>query len=390
VKKYFALWALLLCGLLCLTQADAFFQSRDSNYNVAISGGAPAFTGPGDIVTGWDFWFGLRAFSSATRGNALVNVCNVPNSTCADFSSAPTTGNLVFADIGGVPCTASVVSGTYNSTTGAVVLTISASMNLGNENGFALSAMTGTNAATNLNITSSPFPLTTTSGTSGTTVTFTAATGLTLTITGGTISACTVQTWHDQSGSARDATQTTLNSRGVLVANCIGSLPCVTGPLDSGAVADLGYTVAAVTIAQPFSLSFVGFANTFSTTASFIGADNAGSDFSYIFESSANTWSQGGSPAISGTATDKVFHAANGVFNSTSSVLNIDGTETTGNTGTAGISSADTVHFLADGFDEALVGLANEGGILPSAESPAVRSGLCHNQHLYWGTPTSC
>lgn len=44
VIRWLIAWVLLVCGVGCLTQADAFFQSRDSNYNVAISGGGGSTT----------------------------------------------------------------------------------------------------------------------------------------------------------------------------------------------------------------------------------------------------------------------------------------------------------------------------------------------------------
>jgi hypothetical protein len=167
-------------------------------------------------------------------------------------------------------------------------------------------------------------------------------------------------------------------------------LPCATGPANS--TAEVGYTVSAITIAQPFSMSFVGQSFTFSTPSrAFIDADNGTTTFNGLLTAAANAWEASGiSTAITGTASDNALHAANAVFNSSSSVLNIDGTETTGNPGTISIASTDTVHFLSDGFDDTLFGLGNEGGILPSGMSSTVRTNLCHNQFEYWGTATSC
>jgi hypothetical protein len=67
----------------------------------ANCGAAPppaGYTGAGDIKTGWVVYYATRAFSAATRGNRLVNLCNSTGGTdvlCADASSDPTTGNLV-------------------------------------------------------------------------------------------------------------------------------------------------------------------------------------------------------------------------------------------------------------------------------------------------------
>lgn len=75
-----------------------------------------------------------------------------------------------------------VTSGTYNSGTGAVSLTMSSTAGLAPGAVFVLSAVTGTGSFANLN-----GVWTATAGTGGTTVNFTAPTGLALTITGGSV-----------------------------------------------------------------------------------------------------------------------------------------------------------------------------------------------------------
>ena len=37
-------WCLLLTGIVCLSQSQAFYQSRDSNYNIAIASGGGSTT----------------------------------------------------------------------------------------------------------------------------------------------------------------------------------------------------------------------------------------------------------------------------------------------------------------------------------------------------------
>ena len=64
-------WILLLIGIGCLTQSQAFWQSRDSNYDISISGGIGGeTTGPGDLgIAGISMWWGLRCYQATSSGN---------------------------------------------------------------------------------------------------------------------------------------------------------------------------------------------------------------------------------------------------------------------------------------------------------------------------------
>jgi hypothetical protein len=68
----------------------------------------PTFTGAGDLsLTGIQAYWGLRAFTSATRGNKLINACNSTGGVdvgCGDMFSDATTGILVSATISGITC----------------------------------------------------------------------------------------------------------------------------------------------------------------------------------------------------------------------------------------------------------------------------------------------
>jgi hypothetical protein len=77
-RSFIIAWALLLAGLCCVQQSSAFWQSRDSNYNIAIS--TSSYQGPGDVVSGAQEWWGLRCYNNAYSGNV------------ADITDA-TTGN---------------------------------------------------------------------------------------------------------------------------------------------------------------------------------------------------------------------------------------------------------------------------------------------------------
>jgi hypothetical protein len=62
-------WVLAVAGVGCLSQADGFWQSRDSNYNIKITSSGGGYTGPGDVVTGAIAWWGFRCYNTAYAGN---------------------------------------------------------------------------------------------------------------------------------------------------------------------------------------------------------------------------------------------------------------------------------------------------------------------------------
>lgn len=93
----------LLLGLACPASADVFNVPPPFLMPIV---GAP-YTGPGDIVATWSMYYASRAFSSATRGNKIWNVCDAPNTTCADVVTSVVTGLPVIGTIGATNCAAS-------------------------------------------------------------------------------------------------------------------------------------------------------------------------------------------------------------------------------------------------------------------------------------------
>jgi len=66
-----------------------------------------SYAGPGDTVGSWLGWWGLRAFSAATKGTRLIKVCNSTGGTdtgCTDVSSNATSGVIMPQTIGGIAC----------------------------------------------------------------------------------------------------------------------------------------------------------------------------------------------------------------------------------------------------------------------------------------------
>ena len=63
-KRFFSVY--LFAYLFCIGGASAFWQSRDSTYNTSA---AVTYQGPGDVVSGWKVWYGLRCYSAAYSGS---------------------------------------------------------------------------------------------------------------------------------------------------------------------------------------------------------------------------------------------------------------------------------------------------------------------------------
>lgn len=81
--------------LILLLSAATLLAQAQQQILIALGTGS-SYTGPGDVITSnvIAYW-GLRAYSSATRGNKLANVCDASDAHCVDMLSSATTGNAV-------------------------------------------------------------------------------------------------------------------------------------------------------------------------------------------------------------------------------------------------------------------------------------------------------
>jgi hypothetical protein len=107
---------------------------------------------------------------------------------------------------------------------------------------------------------------------------------------------------------------------------------------------------------------------------------------------SANSGIMTGGSSITATTSDSALHALQYVFNTTTSLMNVDNTVTTGDTGNANIGNCVNCKiFFGQGFSGVdLIGYEVEMGIAPAALSTAVQTTLYHNQCSYWATGGSC
>ncbi len=104
----------------------------------------------------------------------------------------------------------------------------------------------------------------------------------------------------------------------------------------------------------------------------------------------ANQWTLVGvSGSFSATANDNTWHSASGVIlaGASAGVLNIDGTETTGTTN-AGDTTAGAPTMT--GSTSPFLGSGEFGFTDNVTWTSGVRTSLCHNMRLYWGTGGSC
>ena len=306
---------LAIVGLLCcLWQAHAQLTITGVGGGFGAAGGG-VYAGPGNVVSGASAWWGIRAYSTATRGNKVANVCNSTGGAdvgCADMFSDATTGIIVPATISSITCP-------------------------------------GAN--------------------------------------------CTIKTLYDQtgantcSGAACDLTQGTVGSRLLLTASCFGALACGDGSTQTPA-----YTTGSTTftIAQPYTFSGVyKRTSNFTSFGDWLACIGTGVQAQALTNSSVNSmalYTGSAIPAV--TSADSTAHATQLVFNGSSSIGSIDGSDTTGlslgNTAScgAGAGSNFRVGISFGGFR----GDLNEFGVWPVGfTSTTQTSAMSANQRAFWG-----
>ncbi len=270
------------------------------------------YTGAGDVVSGAVGWWGLRAYNSADRGNALINVCNVADVACADMSSNAVTGALTITTIGGSDCS---------------------------------------------------------------------------------IVVCTIKTFYDRSGNAKNLTQATIANRFVLTLNCAGlaaGLPCATA-LGSASQCYVGPSNS--TVASPYTVVYLA-----KRTATFTAYDTVLSESSDHSESGFGNAAD--SAYMAGTAVSVNVAGAinsqwkvlqnNFVTGVGASTLTVNSTDTAVSIGTAAFTGTFVMGVWGNagpacGTNQFFTGTFTEGGFWPSTFSGANRTAMFNNLLGYWG-----
>lgn len=390
-----ALLSLLIgAALLAGIPAEAFWQSRDSNYNTSIT--TASYVGPGNIVSGATFWFGLRAYNAAyaaTPGLAVnvrrssdsvacdVNVAasgalGLTTATCNSSTQGGITPAAFAGNVGTASCT---IASTTATCTGA-----SATPTVGDPiSGAGLSqpcvvTAVGTFTAGSGTLTAKLAEDTQSCGTVSVAETLTFQVPLFVT------------EWYDQTGNGHNVTEATTADQPQLLLTCAGAshtLPC----LGFNGTTDLMSGSLASGVTQPDTIVGVGLRPA-SATPGFTGFIGAPSNDQWMgFHNNSNLWSaesNGGANGISAAAADGTFHAGQAIFNggSNASTLVIDGTATAGSMGAAAfisgtfyIGSLNTVN-LSQGY-------FNETGLWPAVFNSTQYGSMHTNMSGYWGTP---
>jgi len=116
MRRLLIIWALLLTGIVCISQSEAFYQSRDSNYNIAIaSGGGTTTFDATDVGTGITLSGGnlIATYTGSTDG-AYVSVRSAASHSTGKFyweinvtNNGGTGGNIAVG----------IMNGSFNTST---------------------------------------------------------------------------------------------------------------------------------------------------------------------------------------------------------------------------------------------------------------------------------
>jgi hypothetical protein len=370
-------WLFLLIALSAPIQV--FARGIITNVATSCTGG---YQGPGDVLSGAAFWYGLRGYSCAYAGpgtNKAVNIRRASDSNTTDVvilanGSLDIASAITFAGTD-VTCTSASASASFTVSLAGC----SGTPNIGDT---ILGTVSTGSIAGPLIVTS----VGTFTGGAGTVVVFdflVSPNTQTFALTTTTLTwGLYVKEVYDESGNAQNLVQAADVNQPQMPPSCDNSLPCF------ALMGNQWLEGGTSTVAQAWVETLVY--NSTSTakwlvgkTAGWAFGSSAGSDL-LVFYAGAATQE---------AATSGVWHAALGQGNSALSQILVDGTGT-GALSNANNSVSGPWALGALGGAEAstaFTGTIAEFGVWGSSFVWATSAiPLCHNQHLYWGTPTSC
>lgn len=322
----------------------------------------PSYTGPGDVKGSWQLYCGLRGYNAAvaaTGTQKAIKLERIRDATTQDIL-IKTDGTL------DVAAAAAFAGGVDTTGTGAIV-------------GTALTFTGGTLG----DVVTGGGTLPGTFISNGASPNWTVNLSQTVASTTLTLSfGVAVDTCYDQTGNGLDMVNSGLyTTRPLLIFNALGSFPAITC---TGTT--LLTRASGLSGAQPFT--FYGAAKRFSGTASsaILATYNsvAGSP-EFGFGSASNVgYIYAGSFANGGSQTDGSFHTMQALVNGASSIVSVDGTDSsTINPGSGSLPAQ--VSLCSEPFvGDPLTGSVFEAGILPTT-TPTERGNLNTNARAYWG-----
>lgn len=325
MHRLLLVWFLLLASIACIAQSErvsAFWQSRDSNYNISVSGGGGGYTGPGDVVSGAVAWWGLRCYRNAYSGNVA---------DLTDTSTGNTTGTRL-------QCSSGTVSALVS--------------------GSACTFVTG-NACSSIAVTCAV--------------------------------SCNILTLYDQSGAnnctstACDLTQSINASRPLFAASGLGGRPTLNCNSGSGVL--VSNNALGGSVPGPYTISAVAERVSGSTVDYPLIVGSATTVFGAFFDvhTAGNVAMYTGALIPTAPAADNAFHAAQFIFNSSSSAFYVDGTASGAvDTGNTDDYPGQQFAFCATGV-QTLTGFVQEAGLWSVGFSSGQQSSMNSNQHAYWG-----
>jgi hypothetical protein len=390
---------LILTALLITASLPALSYAQVSNL-LPLSNApaaAPSYTGPGDVVSGATVFYGVRAYNAAyaTGSNVALNVENSSTSVTCDLllTTAGILGNTANCSSGGSNGQSiSAFAGT-DATASCTISATTATCTGASGTPHALSSITGVGVTTPCYIVSVG--------------TFTGGAG-TLTVGGvgttapcGTVSSATVLTMqfgllvmkaYDQigvncSGAACTLIASSSATAPVLEPNCLGSRYCINFIRANSTILKIA---TGPTFTQPVTYSIVG---EYATSGSGVGAwmANQSPIMEFLETAPANSLNLfGGASLTPVTSTDLVAHAWQAILNGSSSTVNVDNTLTNGSSGSNNPAGAMSIGAYPTGADFNQGFIFEAAGYNSLAASTTQQTNMCHNQHVFYGTSTSC
>jgi hypothetical protein len=181
---------------------------------------------------------------------------------------------------------------------------------------------------------------------------------------------CVITKMYDQTVGAQctapttscDVTQATLASMPALTFGALNGLPCATMVAASGLTTPTPLNAVA---AQPFTYALAAKQTTAGTNPNVMGA--AGSSPIVFYPTGGTTVGLFAGSTVSRAASLNAYHGLQLIGNGASSAVNVDGTATTGNAGTAAPGTGG--NHINIGVSTSMIGSFCEGGLWPIAFS---------------------